>query len=173
MAPATAAERAARLLYLNRTCWNGLYRVNLRGEFNVPIGTKNWAVSAKENFEALARTLSAAELRCCDFEASIDEAGCGDYLFLDPPYTVKHNMNGFLKYNEKIFCWADQIRLRDAVLRARNRGAAIVMTNADHDSIHELYDGRLERRTLHRSSVLAGLATKRGRTTESMFVANI
>lgn len=166
-------ERAARLIYLNRTCWNGLYRVNQRGQFNVPIGTKDWVLSPKDDFQQLAQRLAAAELRCCDFEETIDGTEAGDFLFLDPPYTVKHNMNGFLKYNERIFHWVDQVRLRDAVVRAKERGVSIVMTNADHESIHDLYEGVLRRRTLTRSSVLAGSATKRGSTTEALLTANV
>jgi len=97
-------RRAARMLYLNRTCWNGLYRVNRRGEFNVPIGTKTSVVLESDDFEQISRVLSAAVLRVGDFEATIDGAGAGDFVFVDPPYTVAHNNNGFIKYNEELFC---------------------------------------------------------------------
>lgn len=171
--PKSRENRAARTLYLNRTCWNGLYRVNLKGQFNVPIGTKSLVIAADENFSEVARMLGSADLICCDFEETLDRCGKGDFVFVDPPYTVKHNLNGFVKYNERIFSWADQIRLRDAVLAAVKRGAAVIVTNADHQSVHELYDGCAEYHTLHRASILAGAGHRRGATTEAMFVANL
>jgi DNA adenine methylase len=170
--PAGDLEKAARTLYLNRTCWNGLYRLNKKGEFNVPIGTKSAVVMPDDDFVAVSKLLKAADLACCDFEYSIDQAEEGDFLFVDPPYTVKHNMNGFVKYNENIFTWADQVRLRDAVARAVERGAAVVVTNADHASVLELYEGVAEYKKMPRSSVLAGPADRRGKTTEALFSAN-
>jgi DNA adenine methylase len=170
--PESRVDRAARTLYLNRTCWNGLYRVNRRGEFNVPIGTKTAVVMPDDDFGAISTLLKQVDIICCDFELTIDQTKAGDFLFVDPPYTVKHNMNGFVKYNECIFTWADQVRLRDAVSRAANRGAAVVVTNADHTSIIELYDKVAEYKSVPRSSVLAGPADRRGKTTEALFIAN-
>lgn len=171
--PEKALDRAVRTLYLNRTCWNGLYRVNLKGEFNVPIGTKDAVLFHNENFTDASAALACAEIVCCDFERTIDQAEDGDFIFIDPPYTVQHNFNGFLKYNEKIFSWADQIRLRDAVERAVNRGVAVASTNADHETVRELYRGVCDYRPLHRASVLAGRADCRGPTTEALFFANL
>ena len=87
--------RAARFLYLNRTCWNGLYRVNRQGEFNVPLGTKTAVVLESDDFDCLRTLLSTATIRAQDFESAIDEAQSGDFVFVDPPYTVAHNSNGF------------------------------------------------------------------------------
>lgn len=170
--PEDRIDRAARTLYLNRTCWNGLYRVNRRGEFNVPIGTKTAVIMPDDDFHAISKLLEPVEIVCGDFQSTIDRTVEGDFLFVDPPYTVKHNMNGFVKYNECIFTWADQIRLRDAVSRATHRGVAVVVTNADHASVIELYNNVAEYRSVPRSSVLAGPAHRRGRTTEALFVAN-
>ncbi len=159
-------DEAARFIYLNRTCWNGLYRVNRKGVFNVPIGTKTNVLLPTDNFERIARLLESAELHHRDFEIAINDAMEDDFLFVDPPYTVKHNLNGFLKYNENIFSWDDQIRLRDALIRADARGARILMTNADHESIRELYDGIFWFEPIARNSVLAGTGGTRGRVTE-------
>jgi DNA adenine methylase len=167
--PADKVHRAARMLYLNRTCWNGLYRVNLKGEFNVPIGTKT-RVLMKDDFGALSDVLRGVELRCCDFAEVIREVEAGDLIFADPPYTVRHNANGFLKYNEQIFSWEDQVRLRDACLEASTRGAFVVVTNADHESVRELYRGIAKYRPLARKSVLAAHSAHRGDTTEAIFV---
>lgn len=166
-------NRAARILYLNRTCWNGLYRVNRRGEFNVPIGTKSSVVWQGEDFSRYANRLKNAEIVCQDFEETINACGNGDYIFVDPPYTVKHNMNGFIKYNEQMFSWDDQVRLAAALRRAGARGAAITVTNADHESVIELYRAGFEYRSLSRQSVLAGSSLHRGKTSEALFSMNI
>jgi DNA adenine methylase len=165
--------KAARTLYLNRTCWNGLYRVNRSGAFNVPIGTKSAVIYLKEDFQAISTVLSRATLLCCDFESTVDASQKGDFLFIDPPYTVKHNMNGFIKYNEEIFSWDDQVRLHAAVTRAAARGVAVVVTNADHASLQDLYRPRFRYTPIDRHSVLAGKSSARGATTEAMFTANL
>jgi len=154
--------RAAQFLYLNRTCWNGLYRVNLKGEFNVPIGTKSTVLFEHDNFSAIAKLLEDTTLSQCDFEKTIDRAEAGDFIFVDPPYTVKHNFNGFLKYNERIFSWEDQVRLRDAVVRASDRGAKVLVTNAAHCSVLDLYSEIGTVRHIKRGSVLAGKREARG-----------
>jgi len=157
---------AARFIYLNRTCWNGLYRVNLKGEFNVPRGTKNSVLLDTDDFSAVAKSLESSEVLCQDFSTTIASADNNDFVFVDPPYTVNHNLNGFLKYNEKIFSWDDQIRLRDSIAEAVERGAKVTMTNADHPSIRKLYKGMGEVEKLFRNSVIAGDSRHRKSTSE-------
>lgn len=171
--PTDPVLSAARTLYLNRTCWNGLYRVNLKGNFNVPIGTKDTVIFDGEDFGKFSEVLKNAELFVSDFEATIDKSESGDFLFVDPPYTVRHNLNGFIKYNERIFSCADQERLRDSIRRAIGRGVAVVVTNADHASVRELYEDFCDYEKLDRFSVLSGKSTFRGRTSEALFVANL
>lgn len=161
-------RRAAQFIYLNRTCWNGLYRENLKGEFNVPIGTKTRVIFPDDDFAALARALQRADLRCCDFEETINYAKKDDFLFIDPPYTTAHNYNGFVKYNQNIFKWEDQIRLSSAVKRAARRGCRILITNAAHDSIRELYEGWTEISEIARSSVISGAVDGRKGTKEQI-----
>jgi DNA adenine methylase len=169
--PKENIEKAARFIYLNRTCWNGLYRVNKKGEFNVPRGTKNSVLLDSDAFELVSKNLKRATLKVADFESSIDSANAGDFVFVDPPYTVKHNYNGFIKYNDKIFSWEDQVRLRDALVRAKKRGAMIVMTNANHESVRDLYKG-FNSYPLRRQSVLSGVPEGRGET-EELLVTNL
>ncbi|TJV25043.1 MAG: Dam family site-specific DNA-(adenine-N6)-methyltransferase [Mesorhizobium sp.] len=164
--PEDTIKRAGRLIYLNRTCWNGLYRVNRRNEFNVPIGTKTRVVLPTDNFPSVSAALRNAQLLVQDFEATIDLAGDGDFVFVDPPYTVKHNFNGFVKYNDHIFSWADQVRLRDAVARASDRGAMLLVTNANHQSIREIYQEIGECIVLKRASILAASSTHRSQVEE-------
>lgn len=159
-------ERAARFIYLNRTCWNGLYRVNLKGVFNVPIGTKTNVVLNTDSFEGVSNALKNTKLKVGDFEEIIQLTKADDFLFVDPPYTVKHNFNGFIKYNNTLFSWDDQIRLRDCIQDAVSRGVKVLLTNADHPSVRELYEGIGEMLSLDRLSVISGNAGGRGRFSE-------
>jgi len=162
-------KKAAQFLYLNRTCFNGLYRENLKGIFNVPIGTKTKVLLPDDDFESASKLLRNASLDTCDFEQTLQEAKVGDLVFLDPPYTTAHNMNGFIKYNSKIFSWDDQLRLHRCVLAAKQRGARIVLTNANHESIHELYQDMGEPKIISRSSLISGNSINRGSTSEALF----
>lgn len=160
--PIDPVEKASRIIYLNRTCFNGIYRVNRHGHFNVPIGTRNSVVLGTDDFETTARVLQGAEIRLTDFQALIDEANECDLIFADPPYTIRHNLNGFIKYNEKLFSWNDQERLAASLIRARNRGAQIVMTNANHVSVRELYqDSGFQLHTILRPSSISASARSR------------
>ena len=170
--PSKAPARAARFLYLNRTCWNGLYRVNLQGIFNVPRGTKTQVILDTDDFEATSRALASADIFCHDFEKSIDLAEEGDLIFADPPYSVTHNMNGFVKYNQNIFSWADQQRLAHCLLRAVKRGASVIATNADHPEVRNLYRDFESTSPLARASVIAASAAKRRATTE-LLITNL
>lgn len=170
-APRCLFRRAAKFIYLNRTCWNGLYRVNLKGIFNVPIGTKSTVLLSSDNWPQVSALLQNAQLSSGDFESIIDEAENGDLIFADPPYTVKHNLNGFIKYNEALFSWADQERLSLALVRAKKRGADIIATNANHKSVRALYKDSFALHTIERNSVLSGDPKFRGRFQELLILA--
>lgn len=159
--PKLPVNKAARTLYLNRTCWNGLYRVNLQGQFNVPRGTKDTVLLPSDNFEALSHALQHIDLLCQDFEVTLDAAERGDFAFIDPPYTVAHNYNGFIKYNQNLFSWDDQVRLRDAVKRAAQRGVKVLITNAAHQSVKELYQ-EFDLTVVERNGVISGDKSSRG-----------
>lgn len=165
-APLNQIERSARLLYLNRSCWNGLYRVNKNGIFNVPRGTKDIIVSDADDFRGCSQALSNTILSVGDFSQVLEQAKSGDFVLVDPPYTVAHNMNGFVKYNDQIFSWEDQKRLAFMVEEAANRGAHVLVTNADHISVRDLYCGLGQHITLNRSTVISGKSTGRQSTTE-------
>lgn len=165
--PRSPATRAARFIYLNRTCFNGLYRVNKSGHFNVPKGTKTSVLLPSDDFNGISQLLRSATLARSDFEEAISRAGLGDLVYADPPYTVKHNKNNFIKYNEKIFSWADQVRLAESVLLAGRRGARVLVSNANHPSIQELYnDSMWVQLQVGRFSVLASSSEHRRPSTE-------
>ncbi|NVM63218.1 DNA adenine methylase [Mucilaginibacter sp. SG538B] len=159
-------QQAARFIYLNRTCFNAIYRVNKNGKFNVPRGSKNNVILDSDDFESVSRCLKSADIKHSDFECIIGQAMAGDLIYVDPPYTVKHNNNGFVKYNEKMFTWQDQERLSVSLFEAQKRGAHIVMSNADHASIRELYSNNSKITALQRSSVIASDPINRGQYSE-------
>jgi DNA adenine methylase len=138
--PRTLLTQAVRFLYLNRTAYNGIYRVNQRGEFNVPFGCKSGTqLCNPEHLRQAARALAKRKLLVSDFEAMIDSAMAEDVVYADPPYTSLHNNNGFRRYNEKLFTWNDQERLADACMRAAARGVHVIVSNADHVELRALY----------------------------------
>jgi DNA adenine methylase len=153
--PVDPIRRAVRFLYLNRTAFGGIYRLNLKGEFNVPYGggERNPSILwEKRLLKSAAEALATADVRVADFETMLDLANSGDVVYCDPTYTVAHDNNGFIRYNEKNFSWADQHRLACAARRATQRGAKVIVSNANHDTIRKLYPGArflvAERRSL-------------------------
>lgn len=169
----TPYTNAAKFLYLNRTCFNGLYRVNKSGQFNVPIGSKKNAILETDEFRLVSRLLENVELNVTDFELVVNRANEGDFLFIDPPYTINHNENGFIEYNEKIFSWQDQERLAQSLVRARDRGVKILATNANHESVKKLYtDLNFKCSVLKRFSGIASDGSKRAQYEELIIKAN-
>lgn len=136
--PKSDVNKAARTLYLNRTCFNGLYRVNKSGEFNVPIGSKNNCIYDIDCFNDYSRVLKNAQICSDDFETTIAKAEEGDFIFADPPYAV-NSKDVFTKYNDKLFTWDDQIRLFKTLVEARNKGVIIISTNALSEELVDLY----------------------------------
>ncbi len=132
--------RAARTLFLNRTCFKGMWRHNSDGQFNVGYGgqARRWVISRKDLF-AVARGLRNASLRCSDFESVIEEANAGDYLFLDPPYRPGESEQLHGHYLGKEFTFTDHRRLAHCLRDADGRGVAWSMTISSHPDILKLY----------------------------------
>lgn len=139
--PRTDRGRAARFLYLNRTCWGGLFRTNLAGQFNVPFGRSGRGLCSLRHVKEVANCFLRAELVVQDFEKAIECAGLGDGIYVDPPYTGKGENNGFVRYNEKLFSWNDQERLARVCRSARRRGAFVVVSGLHHVEVLGLYRG--------------------------------
>lgn len=161
--PADEVGRAARFIFLNRTSFNGVHRVNQRGEYNVPFGYKaNPKIPGTDELIRASEALAGVALLSMDFEASLDALPTGGLAYLDPPYTVAHDNNGFIKYNERLFTFADQERLAVALAALDERGCYYLLSNAHHESIHALFGGP-GRRILEverRNSVGGGGATR-------------
>lgn len=166
--PRKPITRAIRFLYLNRTAFNGIYRVNRKGEFNVPFGCKQNTVLCEE---ALLRSASSAlqnrSLSVRDFQVAIENASAGDFVYADPPYTTKHDNNGFRRYNEVIFTWQDQERLAQCCHDAVERGVHVVISNANHKPVMQLYAGFRIRR-VKRNSLISGTNGGRGVVNECL-----
>lgn len=171
--PKSLAGKAARFIYLNRACFNGIYRVNRKGQFNVPRGTRNRIIFETDDFEELSRLLKNVELKACDFEEVIDSASDGDLVFADPPYTVCHNNNSFIKYNEKLFSWDDQVRLVSCLKRAAQRGAFVIATNAYHQSVIKLYRNYFQLKPIYRKSLISADKKFRGKYEELLIRGNV
>jgi DNA adenine methylase len=137
--PRTSTKIAGRFLYLNKSCWGGVFRLNQSGEFNVPFGNSGRAICTLESLQRFSRQLSKAELRSCDFGQILDAATAGDVVFCDPPYTAKGQFNGFVRYNETLFSWQDQVRLSRASKSAKKRGAFVVVCGSYHREVLSLY----------------------------------
>lgn len=165
--------RAGRFLYLNRTCFNGMYRENKNGKFNVPIGTKDNCIYDIDKFEHYSNALKNAELMACDFRDTIKKAGSGDLLFVDPPYTIgQAQQNSFIKYNSKLFSWNDQEDLCDEIIAARNRGVIIISTNAYCDELLEMYKKEgFYVQPIEKKSTISGVVDKRRKTTELLITS--
>ena len=136
------SQRAARSLYLNRTCFKGMWRHNLAGTFNVGYGgeSRRWAI-ARKNLLSISRLLSSARIRCCDFEPTIEMAKCGDYLFLDPPYRPGAKEQTTEHYAGRQFTFRDHKRLSCALRAADKRNIRWSMTISSHPDILKLYRG--------------------------------
>lgn len=168
----TNLERAGRFLYLNRTCFNGMYRVNKQGDFNVPIGTKNNCIYDVDTFDQYSELLKDKKIVHSDFGVIIERTKKGDLIFADPPYTVQKKQNNFIKYNEHLFTWRDQERLFDCLLHAKLRGVKIVLTNANCKEVRDMYqDGGFFLQEVSRNSSIAGEVSKRRNITELLITS--
>jgi len=170
--PTDPITGAARFLYLNRTGFGGIYRVNGDGKFNVPYGGGGRTPRILTGTSMLADASVAllfARLECSDFEPMLDSAKRGDVVYCDPIYTVTHDNNCFVRYNERNFSWSDQERLAKVARRTAARGVRVVISNAHHHEIRKLYRG-LRRLTLVRFSSLSADPSRRRAVKEHLIL---
>ncbi len=136
-----SAKRAAMFIYLNKTCFNGLHRVNRKGEFNVPAGSyKNPRILNEGALRAASAALAAADLECTSFESLLEHAKPGDFVYFDPPYEPVSQTASFTSYARDGFSRQDQSRLRDVYEALDRRGCKLMLSNSDVPFIRELYE---------------------------------
>lgn len=135
-----AMPRAARIIYLNRTCFNGLYRVNSKGAFNVPFGAyANPTICNPENLRAVSATLAGVEFSDRDFADTVALARKGDAVYFDCPYWPVSESSNFTGYTKGGFTSNDQTRLRDVALRLKKKCVHVLLSNADVPPVRALY----------------------------------
>jgi DNA adenine methylase len=160
-------ERAARLIYLNKTCFNGLYRENSKGHFNVPIGSyKKPQIYDANIIRADSVALRSTQIEYDSFDRVLEFAkGAEDFVYFDPPYYPISETSKFTAYNRYSFSKEDQIRLRDVFVELSDRGVKVMLSNSDCPFIRELFKG-FDIHTIHASRIINSNPEKRGKITE-------
>lgn len=134
--------RAGRMIYLNKSCFNGLYRVNSKGYFNVPFGKKEKVnCFDRDNFESLRKFFKTrkAVITNCDFEDAVKNAKPGDFVYFDPPYDTWEDKESFTSYDKNAFGKNEQIRLSNVFKNLSNKGVYVMLSNHNTNFIRELY----------------------------------
>jgi DNA adenine methylase len=170
--PTGRLDRAVRFLYLNRTAFGGIYRLNRQGRFNVPFGGGQRTPSVlweRDLLPPAARVLRHTELVADDFQVVLQEAGRGDLVYCDPTYTVSHSDNGFVRYNESNFKWEDQKRLAEVCRELQSRGATVLVSNASHPAVSSVFKAP-ETHVFSRPSTVCPQADSRRSVQEHVFV---
>jgi len=160
-------EKAARLIYLNKTCFNGLYRVNSQNKFNVPLGKyKNPNICPQDLLFAASEALSRAEIQQADFTEVLNHATSSeDFVYFDPPYYPISKTSYFTSYTSYSFEENQQIQLRDIFVKLSERGVKLMLSNSDCEFIRNLYSG-FNIYTISAARAINSNAKKRGKINE-------
>ena len=166
-------EQAALMIFLNKTCFNGLYRVNKKGQFNVPMGSyKNPLICDEKNLKAVSSKLQSVSIVCGDYRQSADFIDEHTFVYFDPPYRPLNQTSGFTAYTENAFEDKEQIELADFVKEIDKKGAKIVVSNSDPknaDESDDFFDEIYSSLTISRvnaSRMINSNSKNRGKITE-------
>ena len=165
----SAIEIASRFIYLNRTCFNGMYRVNSSGKFNVPFGKySNPLICDEVNLRKVSKYLQGVNIKNQDYKEVLKEAKKGDFVYFDPPYYPVSKTASFTAYTNEAFLDKEQIELRDTFVELYKRGCFVMLSNSDTEFINKIYS---EIKDVRITKVQAGRAinsdsSKRGKITE-------
>jgi len=172
--PTTLIERAARTLFVNKTCFNGLYRVNKSGVFNVGWNKKaSWKLD-RANLFACSEALQKAAIKCVDYRSAIDDAERGDLVYFDPTYFPASKTANFTAYTRRGFSHADQLKLAGTFAELASRRVTVLASNADVPAAREIY-GSIPGATIHRLECPRRVnsdGSKRGMVGELLIVAH-
>lgn len=170
----TPVQRASRFIYLNKTCFNGLYRENKKGQFNSPFGRyTNPKIADRKNLTAISQYLLSADVNisCEDYRAVLDNAKAGDFVYFDPPYvplTKTANFSGYLKGG---FGPKHQAELAALFNELTSKGVFAMLSNSNTDLVHELYKGN-KIQIVHASRAINSNGSKRGKEANEVLVVN-
>ena len=133
-----SVEKASLFIFLNKTCFNGLYRVNKKGQFNVPMGAyKNPCICDEDNLRNISKALQNVEIVCGDYTLSKKVIDSQSFVYIDPPYRPISQTSGFTSYNTDVFDDNEQLRLAHFIDEINETGAKIVLSNSDPQNINE------------------------------------
>ena len=164
-------EIASRFIFLNRTCFNGMYRVNSKGEFNVPFGdNKNPLICNVDNLRKVSYVLKNVEIKNQDYKEVLKKAKKGDFIYFDPPYCPMTKTASFTAYTKESFLDKEQVELRDTFFELHKRGCFVMLSNSDAPFINKIYS-ELKDKKIKINKVFAGRAINskgsgRGKVTE-------
>lgn len=159
-----SVDRAARLIYLNKTCFNGLYRVNSKGQFNVPFGDyESPSIFDKNTLFQASQLLRGVHLQVMSFEKILDFAGKDDFVYFDPPYIPLSKTSSFTRYSKSDFSMKEQKQLSEVFEALHSRGCFVMLSNSDHALTRELYrDYKKNTVVVRAKRMINSVGSKRG-----------
>jgi DNA adenine methylase len=159
-----SVDRAARLIYLNKTCFNGLYRVNSKGQFNVPFGDyESPSIFDKNTLFQASQLLRGVHLQVMSFEKILDFAGKDDFVYFDPPYIPLSKTSSFTRYSKSDFSMKEQKQLSEVFEALDSRGCFVMLSNSDHALTRELYrDYKKNTVVVRAKRMINSVGSKRG-----------
>jgi DNA adenine methylase len=173
----TDLEVASRFIYLNRTCFNGMYRVNKKGGFNVPFGKyHNPLICDEVNLRNVSHSLKNVEIKNQDYKEVLKIAQAGDFVYFDPPYYPINNTSSFTSYTKESFLDREQIELRDVFMELTERGCFVMLSNSDTPFVNKIYSEiKIKNKIIRINKVYAGRSinsdsSKRGKITEVVVI---
>ncbi len=167
-------EIAARFIYLNRTCFNGMYRVNKSGGFNVPFGKyENPLICDEKNLLKINEKLKGIKILNEDYKKALEKAKKGDFVYFDPPYYPINATSSFTSYTKEGFLKKEQTELRDTFLKLHKKGCFVMLSNSDTPFIKNLYsnlDKKISINNIYASRAINSNASKRGKIKEVVVI---
>lgn len=163
-------RRVIYFLFLNKTAFNGVYRENSRGGFNVPMGSyKNPKIVDEDNIKAVAESLRNTKITCGSFYDAVKNAKAGDFVYFDPPYYPLSTTSSFTNYHKDNFSKEDQIKLRDLFVSLDKKGVYVMISNSSAPFIKEIYS-KYKQIPVHASRMINSKSEKRGKISEIVIV---
>lgn len=167
-------EVAARFIYLNRTCFNGLYRVNRSGGFNVPFANnKNPLICDEDNLKKIHKALKRTKILHQDYKKVLQKAKKGDFIYFDPPYYPVNKTSSFTSYTKEGFLEEEQEKLRDTFMKLHKRGCFVMLSNSNTSFINKIYSDlgeKIKIKKVNAGRMINSDATKRGKIKEVVII---